>query len=1038
MRWSERGMSCLSSCTCEAGRRALPALLVCATLAWPLSGAAGEDSSAAADPLATVKSMGRPPVWKPFTGGYYGLDRSGDSSRSGGAGYVGVYRDLMPSIVGVGVGGEAYVGKTEGLSGPDFGLRALAELRSLFLKAGVDHDFQREDTSFVLSLTLPLRRGGVFGRGTLFRVDWLPGRGHSWNFGLQLPLEPHMGKTRPRDTDVDVPRGEPPPRPAASAPGVSAVMGEVREAARRIVVLSTLFPRDDRSDRVKSLERSRAQLREVERALGETSPSRPNGVRMEDEVRILHDRLDVAFGLAAGAPEADARSAGAPTAALAREVALDEVFYPYNRLFGQYKDPDELWGFAARARERFVAKLPVREVGPGAGAVLAVFDDYLRILEETRAWWVEQLEADARLAWLPFQLALLPEQHDTQEELDAILSRAQSAPLVGGNAVLYSNGQQFQVALRSTIRRAEDYHVLWLHDYDGVDGRGDPDVVGLFITVAYLEALTARVRDFDRTGKLPAYMMLIDLHYWEANKGRLYTDLLQDPLRARARLPKQEVEENRKLQARLERALRELREAVAGSQRLQAEAARRGQAWLRKYVSVHLNVMNPADFSFRTGRLIGYLPIAPDTMVRDHRKLAFFDLTERDPGKGAALYGGVGVGEQYATATWEDRAVLLAGPAALTVKDAARRYLKANGVEDSDIPFPLRPLPKPADYDARVAALEAKGWTATANEVHNERGFARKDASIASAVLYTLMPPGSLIVVPDSIWTHELWAAHLVGAALRGCHVYVIAPAAENAPSAGFPQMSRTREVWSRFVEVQAILGPEIEARGGALRVGLYTRKTGVNDLQAQLAEMSETFERYPFLKEAFPFPDAVYARLGKTPEALAATGYRPDARLPADAQQRAPKLHRKTQLFISRDALEALLRDERVQQVIADQLRFNAREGIFVDPDEQRADLGKLFLPYLAAFRDLPPDVRRRALLYMTVGSLNKDARGMMTDGEVLQVTAGPWAIWAVSDMWMLTGATTWIESQEELDRLLPPYKQWQRRVGRWIRKVL
>jgi hypothetical protein len=73
-----------------------------------------------------------------------------------------------------------------------------------------------------------------------------------------------------------------------------------------------------------------------------------------------------------------------------------------------------------------------------------------------------------------------------------------------------------------------------------------------------------------------------------------------------------------------------------------------------------------------------------------------------------------------------------------------------------------------------------------------------------------------------------------------------------------------------------------------------------------------------------------------------------------------------------------------------------------------------------------------------MTVGSLNKDSRGMMTDGEALQVTAGPWAMWAVSDMWMLTGSITWLESQEELDHLLPPYKQWQRRASRWIRKVI
>ena len=125
---------------------------------------------------------------------------------------------------------------------------------------------------------------------------------------------------------------------------------------------------------------------------------------------------------------------------------------------------------------------------------------------------------------------------------------------------------------------------------------------------------------------------------------------------------------------------------MAGSKRLQEEAARRGQGWLRKYVSVHLSVMNPADFSYRTSRLIGYLPIAPDNMVRDHRKIAFSDLTELDPGKGAALFGGVGVGEQYATATWEDRTVRLAGPAALTLKDAARRYLKANGFTDENIP----------------------------------------------------------------------------------------------------------------------------------------------------------------------------------------------------------------------------------------------------------------------------------------------------------------------------------------------------------------
>ena len=36
------------------------------------------------------------------------------------------------------------------------------------------------------------------------------------------------------------------------------------------------------------------------------------------------------------------------------------------------------------------------------------------------------------------------------------------------------------------------------------------------------------------------------------------------------------------------------------------------------------------------------------------------------------------------------------------------------------------------------------------------------------------------------------------------------------------------------------------------------------------------------------------------------------------------------------------------------------------------------------------------------------------------------------------ITGSTTWIETQKERDRLLPPYKQWQRRVGRCVRKVI
>jgi len=151
--------------------------------------AAWAQTGPAADPLAPVRSMGMPPAWKPFTGGYSGV---------------------------------------AGLNG---GVRVLGELRGIFLKVGIDYDFQRQHTSTIISFTLPIRRSGIFGYGTHLRVDWLPDRGNSWAVGVQIPLEPHMGKTRPRDTDVAMPRAKKPPVRAAMDPGVAEAMREVRASS---------------------------------------------------------------------------------------------------------------------------------------------------------------------------------------------------------------------------------------------------------------------------------------------------------------------------------------------------------------------------------------------------------------------------------------------------------------------------------------------------------------------------------------------------------------------------------------------------------------------------------------------------------------------------------------------------------------------------------------------------------------------------------------------------------------------------------------
>jgi phosphatidylserine/phosphatidylglycerophosphate/cardiolipin synthase-like enzyme len=786
---------------------------------------------------------------------------------------------------------------------------------------------------------------------------------------------------------------------------------------------------------MKSLERTRQEIREFKQLIARRDALRPNGHTLEAEVEALHGQLARAFGLAAGAIPERAAARGEPIAARAREAMLEEVLLPYNRLFGQYKRHDSLLALGARARARFTASLREEPALPASGqaAVDAVFDAYLDALERARAACLERLEGDSRGVFLPFQLVLRPEQHDTQAEIDAIIERAVGDRFTTGNRAVYASGQQFQHELARMVRETEDYHVLWVHDLCGVAENGrDPDEVSFTLAAdGYLAALSERIRAFDRTGRLPVFMILVDLPYYESKKGRRVADLLEDPLGHRVDFPSGFEE----LRRRVDRAQEELRRAVAGSRRLQEEAARRGPAWLRRVIKVHVSVTNPADFSYRTRRLVGYLPFAPDNAIRDHRKIAFRDVTEADPGKGEALFTGVSVGEQYASPTWEDRALLATGPAILQAKEAARRYLRANGFRQHEIPPPLRALPMPPDYDDKVRALEAAGATARALQVHNHRGFAPKDASLVNAILYTLSPPGSLIIVPNPIWTSMEWAGQLVGAALRGCHVYVIAPSKRNAPSASFLALSRSREVLSRLLEIERMLAPELESAGGRLKTGLYDRRADVFDTAGRLREVAEGYGRYAFLRDEFPLPDATYDLLDRAPDLLAASGAAPS--LLPDSVRQEPKLHRKTQIIGTREALLALAEQPATHELLRAQLAGQVGadpEGLAIPGREPLA----LLAPLVEAHRSLPQEVRERSVYYLTVGSLNKDARGMMLDGEVLYVLSSEWSLWAYTDFFFLLGSTTWLESQQQFDALLPPYSQLERRLGRWFRKAI
>ena len=152
----------------QAGLRGgvLLALLACPALSWAQPG------PATTPPPLTFKSLGQPPLFKPYVAGSLTWNREGEE-RLGGVGVVGLYKDLVLPISGAfGLSAEGYVGgigSATGTSGGwDGGARLFATSRLLFLNAGVDWNARTEKADFILAFTPYFRRGGLF-RGSIPR-----------------------------------------------------------------------------------------------------------------------------------------------------------------------------------------------------------------------------------------------------------------------------------------------------------------------------------------------------------------------------------------------------------------------------------------------------------------------------------------------------------------------------------------------------------------------------------------------------------------------------------------------------------------------------------------------------------------------------------------------------------------------------------------------------------------------------------------------------------------------------------------------------
>jgi hypothetical protein len=359
---------------------------------------------------------------------------------------------------------------------------------------------------------------------------------------------------------------------------------------------------------------------------------------------------------------------------------------------------------------------------------------------------------------------------------------------------------------------------------------------------------------------------------------------------------------------------------------------------------------------------------------------------------------------------------------------------------------------KPDDYGERIARREAEGYRYRAMQLHNQTGYGAKPINVLKATLYETMPAGSMLIVPDSLWNSPFWAGMLVGNALRGGRVFVISPALANAPSAGFPQMSRAQEIFAEMILVQQMLGDEMADAGGSLHTGIYAVDSDVGDLVGRMEFYYDKVLTTPlaeawldFTEEANPALWAEYRSANRRNKArvtkqLKGLGFEPGY-VVEDVGAREPKLHLKAQLLLNRAAINLLRKVDWatiIQQSIVHRARQAAGEE-YVDLRETWEARQRLYKQEGEKARaEIRPEDIEKVAGYLTVGSHNMDYRGMMMDGEVLYVTAGGGVMAGVRDLFMVAGVSTWVETLEELEALVPAYSEWQRRVGRFIKYAL
>jgi hypothetical protein len=481
-------------------------------------------------------------------------------------------------------------------------------------------------------------------------------------------------------------------------------------------------------------------------------------------------------------------------------------------------------------------------------------------------------------------------------------------------------------------------------------------------------------------------------------------------------------------------AMARLRDAVRQSPALAA----RGSEYVQRRLRVQVQITYPHDPSY-----------AGDMLMRDHRKLAFCDVSENDPSAGCGVFTGEGVGEHYAGPYWEDRSLLVRGAGLVRLKSAARGLLLSQGFREDEIPLCLRAQAHGERHASTLDSLSQDGWSDDLLVTMNETGWGPKQSTVLKAILYNLMPRGALMIAPDSLWTSDFWAGMFVSAALRGCRVYVIAPAGEHAPSNALPTLGLMQETLSALFRARERLAPALARVEGELHVGLYTRESDVSDMRAYLKSLLESPRNTSLFSPDLQLHPDVLLALQAEYDTLQSAYAGPAHPLPIDGEGK-PQIHMKAQFYASKEALRILARPEwgpilarylavRRRQTASPENGFeDLSPSLFVDGGGSAGVPGRVFAAYHDSVRAATPADADKVFYLATVGSHNQDRRSMMLDGEALVAVSGPGALLTAIDFASLLQTATWPATSEELNARYPKSGNLLKKLRRWIRNLI